>query len=54
MTVVATPTRSPVLAPADQPEQTFAPQTFTAPVVAAVGWLCGEHGRPRHGCPARC
>ena len=36
MTAVATPTRSQALAPADQPEQTFAPQTSTAPVVAAV------------------
>jgi nucleotide-binding universal stress UspA family protein len=36
MTAVATPTRSQALAPADQPEETFAPQTFTAPVVAAV------------------
>ena len=36
MTAVATPTRSRALAPADQPEQTFAPQISTAPVVAAV------------------
>jgi nucleotide-binding universal stress UspA family protein len=36
MTAVATPTRSRALAPANQPEQTFEPQTSTAPVVAAV------------------
>jgi nucleotide-binding universal stress UspA family protein len=36
MTAVATPTRSQALAPAEQPDETFAPQTFTAPVVAAV------------------
>ncbi|MGH3113954.1 MAG: universal stress protein [Gaiellaceae bacterium] len=36
MTAVATPTRSRVLAPADQREQTFTPQTLTPPVVAAV------------------
>ena len=36
MTAVATPLRSPVRAPADQLEQTLAPQTPAAPIVAAV------------------
>ena len=36
MTAVASPLRSPVRAPADQPEQTLTPQTPAVPIVVAI------------------